>query len=134
MNLSTEKRMKRMSCSYCKGCYVESDLNILPTIQGATKLIVEIYHKLFTLSKNDFIKALHDLGSIHELRYLKEKLIKDIYTLFAFDEGTVKSMPKSLLKPPDLANAETQSDVVCDLSQTYATRSELETVKLNGLR
>ena len=38
-------------------------------------------------------------------------------------------MPKSLLKPPDLANAETQSDVVCDLSQTYATKSELETVK-----
>ena len=38
-------------------------------------------------------------------------------------------MPKSLLKPPDIANAETQSDVVCDLSQTYATKSELETVK-----
>ena len=38
-------------------------------------------------------------------------------------------MPKSLLKPPNLANAETQSDVVCDLSQTYATKSELETVK-----
>ena len=124
--------------------------------------MVQIYHELFTLSKNDFIKALHDLGSIHELRYvrdmifatirrrhnlskaghlinrsnsdnLKEKLIKDIYTLFAFGEaigeGTVKSMPKSLLKPPDLANAETQSDVVCDLSQTYATKTELETVK-----
>ena len=28
---------------------------------------------------------------------LKEKLIKDIYTLFAFSEDTVKSMPKSLL-------------------------------------
>ena len=38
-------------------------------------------------------------------------------------------MPKSLLKPPDLANAETQTDVLCDLSQTYATKSELETVK-----
>ena len=137
---------------------VESNLNILSTIQGATKLMVQIYHELFTLSKNDFIKALHDLGSIHELRYvrdmifatirrrhdlskayhlinrsnsdnLKEKLIKDIYTLFAFGEGTVKSMPKSLLKPPDLAIAETRSDVVCDVSQTYATKSELETVK-----
>ena len=120
--------------------------------------MVQIYHELFTLFKNDFIKALHDLDSIHELRYvrdmifatirrrhnlskaghlinrsnsdnLKEKLIKDIYTLFAFGEGTVKSMPKSLLKPADLANVETQSDVVCDLSQTYATKSELETVK-----
>ena len=135
-----------------------SNQNILSTIQGATKLMVQIYHELFTLSKNDFIKALHDLGSIHELRYvsdtifatirrrhnlskaghlinrsnsdnLKEKLIKDIHTLFAFGEGTVKSMPKSLLKQPDLANAETRSDVVCDLSQTYATKSELETVK-----
>ena len=28
-----------------------------------------------------------------------------------------------------LCHAETQSDVVCDLSQTYATKSELETVK-----
>ena len=66
--------------------------------------------------KNDFIKALHDLGSIHKLRYvhdmifatircrhnlskaghlinrsnsdnLKEKLIMDIYTLLAFGEG-----------------------------------------------
>ena len=137
---------------------VKSNLNMLSTIQGATKLMVQIYHELFTLSKNDFIKALHNLGSIHELRYirdmifatirrrhnlskaghlinrsnsdnLKEKLINYIYTLFAFSEGTVKSMPKSLLKPPDLANAETQSDVVCDLSQTYATKSELETVK-----
>ena len=60
---------------------------------------------------------------------LKEKLIKDIYTLSAFGEGTVESMPKSLLKPPDLANAETQTDVVCDLSQTYGTKSELDTVK-----
>ena len=60
---------------------------------------------------------------------LKEKLIKDIYTLFAFGEGTVKSMPKSLLKPPDLAIAETQTDVVCNLNQTYATKSELDTVK-----
>ena len=40
-------------------------------------------------------------------------------------------MPKSLLKPSDLANAETepQSDVVCDLNQTYATKGELDTVK-----
>ena len=60
---------------------------------------------------------------------LKEKLIKDIYTLFGFDEGTVKSIPKSLLKPPDLANAKTNTDIVCDLSQTYAIKNELDTVK-----
>ena len=41
----------------------------------------------------------------------------------------MKSMPKSLLKPPDLANAKTQTDVVCDLNQIYATESELDTVK-----
>ena len=38
-------------------------------------------------------------------------------------------MPKSLLKPPDPANAETQREVVCDFSQTYATKSELATLK-----
>ena len=110
---------------------VKSSLDILSTIQRATKLVVKIYHELFSLSKNDFIIALHNLGSIHELRHvrdmifatlrrrhnlskaghlinrtnsdnLKEKLIKDIYTLFAPGEGTVKSMPKSLLKPPGL--------------------------------
>ena len=137
---------------------IECSLNILSTIQRATRLVVQIYHELFSFSKNDFIEASHDLGSIHELRYvrdmifatirrqhnlskaghlinrtdsdnLKEMLIKDIYTLFAFDEGTVKSMPTSLLKPPDLVNAETQTDVVCDLIKIYATKSELDTVK-----
>ena len=137
---------------------VGSSLDIVSTIQRATRLVVQIYHKLFSLSKNNFIEALHDCGSIQELRCvrdlifatvrrrrnlskaghlinrtnndnLKEKLIKDISTLFTFGEGTVKSMPKSLLKPPDLANAETQTDVVCDLNQTYATKSELDTVK-----
>ena len=49
--------------------------------------------------------------------------------MFAFGEGTVKSMPKSLRKPTDLANAETQTDMVFDLNQTYATKSELDTVK-----
>ena len=49
--------------------------------------------------------------------------------MFVSGEGTVKSMPKSLLKLPDLANAKTQSDMICDFSQTYATKSELETVK-----
>ena len=137
---------------------VECSLDILSTIQRATRLVVQIYHELLSLSENDFIEALHDLGSIHMLRYvrdmifatvrrrhnlsradhlinrtnsdtLKEKLVKDIYTLFAFGEGTVQSMPKSLLKPPDLANPEPQTDVVCDLNQIYATRSELDTVK-----
>ena len=102
--------------------------------------MAQIYHELFSLSKSGFIEALHDLGGRHELRYvrdmifvtvrrrhnlskaghlinrtnsdnLKEKHIKDIYILFAFGEGTVKSIPKSLLKPSDLASAETQTDV-----------------------
>ena len=75
--------------------------------------MVQIHHELFSFSENDFIEALHDLGSIHELRRvrdmifatvrrrhnlskaghlinrtssdnLKEKLIKNIYILFAF--------------------------------------------------
>ena len=57
---------------------VESNQNILSTIQGATKLIVQIYYELFTLSKNDFIKALHDLGSIHELRYVPDMIFGTI--------------------------------------------------------
>ena len=49
---------------------VESSLDILSTIQRATRPVVQIYHELFSLSKNDFIEALHDLGSIQELRLL----------------------------------------------------------------
>ena len=73
----------------------------------------------------------HNLSKAGHLinRTNSDNLIKDIYTLFAFSEGAVKSMPKSLLKPPDLANAETQTGVVCDLNPTYATKSELDTVK-----
>ena len=50
---------------------VENSLDVLSTIQRATRPVVKIYHELFTLSKNDFIEALHDLGSIHELRHVR---------------------------------------------------------------
>ena len=86
---------------------IESSLDILSTIQRATRTVVQIYYELFSLFKNDLWK--HNL---------KEKLIKDIYTFFAF-----------VVKPSDLANAETQTDEVFDLNQTYAKESELDTVK-----
>ena len=66
---------------------VESNLDILSTIQGATKLMVQIYHELFTLSKNDFIKTLHDLGSIHELFTLsKNDFMKTLHDLGSIHE------------------------------------------------
>ena len=50
---------------------IESSLKIISAIQRATRLVVQIYHKLFSFkSKADFIEALHDRGSIHELRYV----------------------------------------------------------------
>ena len=40
--------------------------------------MVQIYHELFTLSENDFIKALHDLGSIQELRYVRDTIFATV--------------------------------------------------------
>ena len=52
----------------------ECSLDISSTIQRATRLMVQIYNELFSLSKNDFIEALHDLGSIYELRYVRDTI------------------------------------------------------------
>ena len=52
----------------------ECSLDISSTIQRATRLVVQIYHELFSLPKNDFVEALHDLGSIYELRYVRDTI------------------------------------------------------------
>ena len=53
---------------------VESSLGILSTIQRATRLVIQLYHELFTLSTNDLIEAIHDLDSTHELRYVRDMI------------------------------------------------------------
>ena len=34
---------------------------------------------------------------------VKDKLVKDIYTFYSFGEGNSKTLPKSLLKVPEVA-------------------------------
>ena len=41
---------------------------------------------------------------------VKDKLVKDIYTLYSFGEGNSKTLPKSLLKAQKSAQMDTESE------------------------
>ena len=87
--------------------------DIFLTLQSATKIVKLTYNDLFVLPKAEFIQHLLDQGGISELRYVrdmifsivkwrhnipnagilinrihgdsvKDKLVKDIYTLYSF--------------------------------------------------
>ena len=54
------------------------------TIQRATRLVVQTYHKLSMFPKTDFIETLHDRGSIHKLRYIRDMIFAaaDVYIIY----------------------------------------------------
>ena len=95
--------------------------DIFLTLQSATKIVKLICNDLFALPKAEFIQHLFDQGGISELRYIrdmifsmvkrrhnipntgilidrihgdsvKDKLVKDIYTLYSFGEGNSKTV------------------------------------------
>ena len=100
--------------------------DIFLNIQSATILVKNIYYDYFSLSKAEFLKNIEGLANELELRYardmmfaitrrrknfhgnlcerkssgtgLKEKLCLDIYTLYAFNEGSISALPKNMLK------------------------------------
>ena len=65
---------------------------------------------------------------------VKDKLVKDIYTLYSFGEGNSETLPKSLLKAPEVAQKSAQTDIESEqtsllkslVEKTYATRYELK--------
>ena len=114
--------------------------DIFLTLQNATKIVKLVYNDFFALPKAEFIQHLFDQGGISELRYVrdmifsivkrrhnipnagilinrihgdsvKDKLVKDIYTLYSFGEGNSKTLPKSLLKSPEVAQKSAQTDI-----------------------
>ena len=56
---------------------------------------------------------------------LKEKLLKDIYNLYLFGEGTITSLPKNMLKTDTkFVNQGIQTDTVtCPGGTLFATQS-----------
>ena len=108
-------------------------------------LYISIYNGLFALPKAEFIQYLFDEGGISELRYVrdmifpplkrrhnlpnagalinrihrnseKDKLVKDIFTLYYFGKGNSKTLPKSLLKAPEVAQKSAQTDTESELN------------------
>ena len=97
--------------------------DIFLTLQRSTAAVFKIYNEYFAMPKNDFITGLSDLCCIPELRYvrdilyaivkrklnvnnlgqlterrsgtnLKDNLVKDVYSLYSFGEGSLHSLPK----------------------------------------
>ena len=63
--------------------------------------------------------------------------MKDIYTLYFFGEGNSKTLPKSLLKAPEVAQKSAQTDIESEQSsllkslveKTNATKYELKSLR-----
>ena len=68
---------------------------------------------------------------------VKDKLVEDIYNLYSFGEGNSKTLPKSLLKAPEVAQKSAQTDIESEQTsllksqvyKTYVTKYELESLK-----
>ena len=142
--------------------------DIFLTLQNATKIVTLVCNDFFALPKAEFIQHLFDQGGISELMYVrdmifsivkrrhnipnaeilinrihedsvKDKLVKDIYTLYSFGEGNSKTLPKSLLKAPEVAQKSAQTDIESEqtsllkslVQKTYATKYELKSLRDN---
>ena len=70
---------------------------------------------------------------------VKDKLVKGTYTLYSFGEGNSKTLPKSLLKAPEVVQKSAQTDIESQqtsllkslVEKTYATKYELKSLRDN---
>ena len=70
---------------------------------------------------------------------MKDKLVKDIYTLYSFGEGNSKTLPKPLLKAPEVAQKSAQTGNEIEqtsllkslVEKTYAAKYELKSLRNN---
>ena len=108
-------------------------------IQRATSTVGKIYNEFFALSRADFFSCLSECCNCYELRYvrdmmvsivkrkvkqsvgplverkggsnLKDNLLKDVYNLHSFGEGSVQSLPKNMIKcDTKYVNQSTETD------------------------
>ena len=132
--------------------------DIFLVLQRSTFTMYKIYNELFGKTRADFISQLSESCDVTELRYvrdmlytvikrrtgsnqlgplverksgesLKDKLVKDIYNLYCFDEGSLSSLPKQMMRSDSrYVNQEVQTDSVLSRSM-FATKSELDDLK-----
>ena len=128
-------------------------------IQRSTMTVSKIYNELFEKPKSEFLAELSGACDIAELRFvrdmlysvvkrrkssgqlgplverksgdLKDKLVKDIYNLYLYGEGTINSLPKNMIRADTkFVSQEMQTDSVsCLGGSLFATKAELENLK-----
>ena len=126
-------------------------------IQRATSTVGKICNEFSALSRADFFSCLSECCNCYELRYvrdmmvsivkrkvkqsvgplvehkggsnLKDNLLKDVYNLYSFGEGSVQSLPKNMIKcDTKYVNQSTETDAY--LSNTiFASKLDFDTVK-----
>ena len=134
---------------------LELEGDIFLTIQRSTTIASKIYN-FFAMPKADFLTALSDYSDVHDLRYvrdimvsivkrktkraigplverksgtnMKDNLLKDIYNLYSFGEGSVQSLPnqKSMLR---CDSRYSDQCVQTDSSVNLVCNSDLEILK-----
>ena len=105
----------------------ETTNDIVDVLQKPTATVSKIYSVLFSRSKAEFMQDLSENNNAAELRYvrdmmfvimqcrkpftqygnlaerratenMKDTLIKDIYSIICYDEGSINSLPKNLIQ------------------------------------
>ena len=126
-------------------------------IQRATSTIGKIYNEFFALSRADFFSCLSECCNYYELRYvrdmmvsivkrkvkqsvgplverkggsnLKDNLLKNVYNLYSFGEGSIQSLPKKMIKcDTKYVNQSTGTDA-CLSNTIFASKLDLDTLK-----
>ena len=128
--------------------------DIFLTIQRSTTIASKIYNEFFAMPKADFLIALSDYSDVHDLHYVRDimgsiakrktkraigplverksgtnmedNLLKDIYNLYSFGEGSIQSLPKSMLR---CDSRYSDQCVQTDSSFNLVCNSDLEILK-----
>ena len=127
------------------------------SIQRATSTICKIYNDFSALSRSDFFSCLSECCNCYKLRYvrdmmlsivkrkvkqlvgplverkggsnLKDSLLKDVYNLYSFREGSVQSLPKNMIKcDTKYVNQSTETDA-CLSNTIFASNLDLDTLE-----
>ena len=126
-------------------------------LQRATTIVKNIYFDYYALSKGDFLKNVEGLGDEMELRYardmihsivkrrkrfsgqlaelkkcdrIKDKLSKDIYTLFSYGEGSLPAMNMLRNESKQYVDNTCQTNVH---DESFVLKKDLDKVKCDLL-
>ena len=133
--------------------------DIFLVLQRSTLTMYKIYNELFGKTRANFLSHLSESCDVTELRYvrdmlytvikrrtgssqpgplverqsgenLKDKMVKDIYNLYCFGEGSLSSLPKQIMKSDFRhVSQEVQTDISVLSRSIFAKKSVLVHLK-----